>query len=267
MNLSKYFVYFILFSMMGWVYETIFCTVKGKKWENRGFLYGPVCPIYGVGAVSVAAISDALEKNHVAAAWWQVFLVAVLGSVVLEYATSWGLERLFHAYWWDYSEVPLNINGRICLPASLGFGAAGLLVYYGIAPFTERMTAWIPTALMECLALLLMAVLAADMTLTVSALTDLERKVAAMEENLNQHMDQFVNSVAEKTQAASSQWNEERIRFSRENLEAHIREMGDLYCAALKRVKGFRISDGGRKFYQKQMVLDIIKKRVKAKRK
>ena len=70
MWLSKYFVYFVIYSFMGWVYESIFCTIKGRKWENRGFLYGPVCPIYGVGAVSITAISDALERRQMAFAWW-----------------------------------------------------------------------------------------------------------------------------------------------------------------------------------------------------
>ena len=69
--------------------------------------------------------------------WWQIFLVAFLGSIVLEYGTSWALEKLFHAYWWDYSSMPLNINGRVCFPYSVGFGVAGLIVVYFIAPFTN----------------------------------------------------------------------------------------------------------------------------------
>lgn len=267
MWLSKYFVYFVIFSFMGWVYESIFCTIKGRKWENRGFLYGPVCPIYGVGAVAITAILDGLAGRQMRFAWWQVFLVAFFGSIVLEYATSWALEKLFHAYWWDYSNIPLNIHGRVCLPASIGFGGAGILVFYGIAPFVQRATGWIPPVVMELLALVFMAVMAADATLTISALTNLERNVIAMEENLNRHMEQFVNNVAEKTQAAASQWNEERARFSRENMEEHIRSMGGIYRSALKRVKGFRIKDSGRKFYQKQMVLDSVKKYIAKKKK
>ena len=86
---SKYFVYFVIYSVMGWIYESIFCTIKNGKWQNRGFLYGPVCPIYGVGATAMMFIMDQAETHGLSdIAWWQIFLIAFLGSVVLEYATS-----------------------------------------------------------------------------------------------------------------------------------------------------------------------------------
>ena len=128
---------------MGWIYESIYCTIRAKKWENRGFLYGPLCPIYGAGGVAITAIADLISAHTDATfTWWQIFLVAFLGSIVLEYGTSWALEKLFHAYWWDYSSMPLNINGRVCFPYSVGFGVAGLIVVYFIAPFTKLITGW-----------------------------------------------------------------------------------------------------------------------------
>lgn len=254
MWISKYFVYFVIFSCMGWIYESIFCTVKSGSWQNRGFLYGPVCPIYGVGAATIMALVDwyaGQNQGQVNYTWWQVFLVAFFGSIVLEYVTSWGLEKLFHAYWWDYSDVPLNINGRVCFPASVGFGVAGLLVIYVIAPATKDATQWITPILMELFSLIFMALLAADATLTVSALTGFERNVAAMEEALNQHMEQFVSTVqqksqaagevlGEKKQAASERMAEERMRFTKERLESITKRMGSGHRAALNRVKGFR---------------------------
>ncbi len=254
MWISKYFVYFVIFSCMGWIYESIFCTVKSGSWQNRGFLYGPVCPIYGVGAATIMALVDwftAQNQGQVNYTWWQVFLVAFFGSIVLEYVTSWGLEKLFHAYWWDYSDVPLNINGRVCFPASVGFGVAGLLVIYVIAPATRDATQWITPILMELFSLIFMALLSVDATLTVSALTGFERNVAAMEEALNQHMEQFVSTLQQKSQAAgealgerkqaaSDRLAEERLRFTRENLERLTKRMGGGHRAALNRVKGFK---------------------------
>ncbi len=254
MWISKYFVYFVIFSCMGWIYESIFCTVKSGSWQNRGFLYGPVCPIYGVGAATIMALVDwyaGQNQGQMNYTWWQVFLVAFFGSIVLEYVTSWGLEKLFHAYWWDYSDVPLNINGRVCFPASVGFGVAGLLVIYVIAPATKDATQWITPILMELFSLIFMALLAADATLTVSALTGFERNVAAMEEALNQHMEQFVSTVQQKSQAAgevleekklaaSERLAEERMRFTKERLESITKRMGSGHRAALNRVKGFR---------------------------
>ena len=262
MWISKYFVYFIIFSCMGWIYESIFCTVKSGSWQNRGFLYGPVCPIYGVGAATIMALVDwyaGQNQGQMNYTWWQVFLVAFFGSIVLEYVTSWGLEKLFHAYW---SDVPLNINGRVCFPASVGFGVAGLLVIYVIAPATKDATQWITPILMELFSLIFMALLAADATLTVSALTGFERNVAAMEEALNQHMEQFVSTVQQKSQAAgevleekklaagevleekklaaSERLAEERMRFTKERLESITKRMGSGHRAALNRVKGFK---------------------------
>ena len=77
MWLSRYFVYFIIFSCMGWIYESIYCTIRAKKWENRGFLYGPLCPIYGAGGVAITAIADFISAHTDATfTWWQIFLVA-----------------------------------------------------------------------------------------------------------------------------------------------------------------------------------------------
>ena len=139
----------------------------------------------------------------------------------------------------------------MCFPASVGFGVAGLLVIYVIAPATKDATQWITPILMELFSLIFMALLAADATLTVSALTGFERNVAAMEEALNQHMEQFVSTVQQKSQAAgevleekklaaSERLAEERIRFTKERLESITKRMGSGHRAALNRVKGFK---------------------------
>lgn len=173
MQVSTLFIWFILYSIMGWVYETVYCSVKELKWDNRGILMGPYCPIYGVGAVLDVLLCGGLENG------WAVFFACMAGSAVLEYATSYGMERMFHAVWWDYSHLPLNLHGRICLPCSLGFGAAGVLVLYGLHPYMERLTSWMPRNLQELAALLFMAVFAADCTLTADSLMQINVKLEA----------------------------------------------------------------------------------------
>jgi len=200
MIISRYFVLFVVFSFMGWIYETTFCMVKSKKWENRGFLYGPIVPIYGVGAVSITALAELFTSSSGVSQykWYHVFIVAYIGSVILEYSTSWFLEMKFHAFWWDYSRMPLNINGRVCVPYSIGFGFAGLLVVYIISPWTCSHVDWMPPLLMEFISLVLMGVLMVDLTLTVSALTHFERMVIAMDESVDRHMESFVETINEK---------------------------------------------------------------------
>lgn len=241
MWLSRYFVWFMIYSFMGWVYETLYVTVKNMKWDNRGFLYGPVCPIYGTGAVAISMIMEALPLEQASSMeWWKIFLIAFFGSIVLEYGTSYALEKLFHAYWWDYSNMPLNVHGRICLPASILFGLAGILVVEVIYPWIKGLTGNCPPILMEFLALVFMAVLAVDVTLTVSALTNFRRVVESVDNAVNQHMDEFVANMDAKLQKTGNRLAEERERFSKESVEAAVSNMASLYRSAVSRVQGIR---------------------------
>jgi hypothetical protein len=113
-------------------------------------------------------------------------------------------------------------------------------VVYVIAPFTQNMTASITPIVMEALSLLFMAMISADVTLTVSALTDFERNVAALDTALNQHMEQVVNNVQEKKQEAEAAFAEERMRFSKERMEQTVASMGNVHRMAVSRVRGFR---------------------------
>jgi uncharacterized membrane protein len=253
---------------MGWIYETIFCIIVKKKWENRGFLYGPICPIYGAGAIACEILVDLLNspQHEFHYTWWQVFIVAFFGSIVLEYTTAWALEKLFHAYWWDYSNMPLNIKGRVCFPYSVCFGFAGILVVYVVVPFMEHLTGWMSPIQAELFGLIFMAFIAMDTTLTVSALTQFAKSVAAVEDALNAHMTSFVQNMQDgkyapglvleegkmavnaaieaRRQNAASHESEERERFSRERLEQAYASMGAGARSALSRVQGYRPRNG-----------------------
>ena len=115
-SISTYFVWFILFSFLGWVWETIFCSFRTHHFQNRGFLFGPICPIYGSSAILFIAAMSVFPEDLPN---WALFLIFAAGSAVVEFATSWYMEKRFHARWWDYSNEPLNIQGRICLPATM----------------------------------------------------------------------------------------------------------------------------------------------------
>lgn len=248
MIICHWFVLFILYSCFGWIYETIYCTIKGKKWENRGFLYGPLCPIYGAGSVAASALVQLLQMNNVNYKWWHIFLAGYFGSIVLEYVTHWALEKIFHAYWWDYSYMPFNIKGRVCLPYSIAFGGAAVLVSYVIYPFMTKITAWINPMTYEVLALVFMAILGMDIALTVSALSDFENYVINAEEVLNKNMESFVENVEEKYGQMSDQMSakmpDERFKATKERLVGGMRLMNGFYKSAISRVKGFRPGRG-----------------------
>ena len=191
--ISAYFVDFMIFSFIGWVYECTYCMVKNRHWDNRGFLYGPVCPIYGSGALGAILLFGHLPLLQAAdTPAWKIFLICAAGSVVLEYTTSWVLEKIFHAVWWDYSDIPLNINGRVCLPATCGFGLAGILVVRFLLPFVDSLSQESYPLEYELVSLIMMLFLGADLALTVASLTSLIARLDAMESEFNVRMENSV---------------------------------------------------------------------------
>lgn len=241
MWLSEYFLWFLIYSCLGWCYETVYCTCVNGAWENRGFLFGPICPIYGCGGVAITALYNYMQQETgVTPTRLQVFLFAFFGSIVLEYGTSWILEKLFHACWWDYHNMPLNINGRVCLPASILFGLAGLLIIYVLMPIVEGWTSGLSPIGTEFVALITMGLLGADISLTVCVLTRFEEMVVDMEANVDLHMELFVQTVQEKTQDATQRLAAERERFSLRNMEESAAHLNSLHRSVLRRVAVFR---------------------------
>ena len=183
--MNKVIVIFFMFAFLGWVWESIYCTAKDRKWANRGFLYGPICPIYGCGGI-IGLFACNLVKESILPlpqlSPWQMFGAGFVVSMILEYPTSWVLEKLFHARWWDYSRVPLNINGRTSVPTSIAFGAVSIPIMKTILPAADTLIEAVPESTINLTALLLVAVCSADTTLTVSALTDFQNKVTAIDD-------------------------------------------------------------------------------------
>lgn len=200
MFVSKLFIEFMVYSFIGWIYECTYCTVKEGHWRNRGFLFGPICPIYGTGAVACSIVFGYLPMfrgipyNMIPI--WKIFIICALGSIVLEYSTSYILEKKFHAVWWEYYDMPLNINGRVCVPATLGFGFAGILVTRFACPVAENIRNMMNPLLAEIIALLLMAYLAADLVLTVSSLVHLQEMVAGAMAEFDGRMEDFYITAA-----------------------------------------------------------------------
>lgn len=124
---------------------------------------------------------------------WQLFLICAAASAVLEYATSYFLEKKFHARWWDYRDMPLNLNGRICLPATVGFGLAGLVIIRVILPKAGSYETALPPLAAEALALAITALISADTAITCVALTSLLERL--------EHFDEEFNKTAESAYA------------------------------------------------------------------
>ncbi len=254
MTISSSVCLFTLYSVIGWIYETFYCTVKTGKWENRGFLFGPVCPIYGTGAVAIILVVGAAERSGVALPPWQVFVISVVGSAALEYATSWTLEKIFHAVWWDYNDLPFNLHGRISLFTSLGFGCAGLLIVYALAPLTGDLMESLAPAAAELLALAFVFLFGVDVTLTVSVLHHFDQAVVRMDKNFNQNMEVLVDEAALRTR---------RIRQELADRRSHVEEqlgmLSGFTKTTIRRAHSFRDSNKKTEAAKNQ-ILSAIKK-------
>jgi len=231
-------IFFLVYAVIGWVTEVIYQAVSKGIVVNRGFLNGPICPIYGTGAVVATLIFNEIFKNG-EAKLWQIFLICMLGSAVIEFVTSYVLEKLFHAVWWDYSEVPFNIQGRICLPASTGFGIAGIFVVKYISPAVFGLFVDVPPLVIEGIAMILIAVLGADLALTVSGLTELVKKMEEMGAEFDRRMEASYQVIEEKRQLITEKW-EEYEKLTSDKVKEYTSTMSKAQQHALRSMKQFR---------------------------
>lgn len=189
-------VWFGVFSFFGWLAECLFCSVRDKAWDNRGFLFGPVCPIYGAGGTAAIVVFSTAEASAGGRLEpWLVFVASALGASAIEYVTSWYLEKRFHARWWDYSHVPLNIKGRVCLPFALAFGAGGLAIYELLLATVTSSYAAVPAVAWEVAALAIVGLFGADLALTEAALNDLVRRMEQMQGQFDAVMETAVDDA------------------------------------------------------------------------
>ena len=129
-NILFYFLLFIIYAFIGWCLEVIYCYYRTGKIINRGFLIGPYCPIYGVGCVLIIILLKRYSSDVLA-----LFIMSIVICSVLEYLTSYILEKLFKTRWWNYSNRKFNINGRICLETMIPFGVGGVIIMKVVNPF------------------------------------------------------------------------------------------------------------------------------------
>lgn len=179
MGLESWFLWFVLYSMAGWVYESTLASIMHKGLINRGFLNGPYCPIYGCGAVLVLLLLGDLRNPFL------LFLSAALLTGILEYLVSWVLEKLFHARWWDYSEKRFNIKGRIYLKGIIVFGLFSLILIRFLHPPVASLTAAIPVNLRLAMALTFFLLILVDTVYTLTKFAEFEKILRRMTESLD----------------------------------------------------------------------------------
>ena len=164
--IEKYYCLFLFYSFSGWLIEVIGELIKSKKFVNRGFLIGPICPIYGVGALLITLLFSHYDNDIYA-----VFSLSMILCGALEYYTSLIMEKIFHTRWWDYSNKKFNINGRICLETLFLFAIAGVFIVRLLSPTIMKFLDFIPINMLNILSISAFVLFIIDIVLSLNIMT------------------------------------------------------------------------------------------------
>lgn len=224
---------FFVYAFLGWCTEVSFAALTSGKFVNRGFLNGPVCPIYGCGVVIVLFFLEPLRENTLL-----LFLGSVVLTSVLEWLTGFVLERIFHQRWWDYSNEPFNLGGYICLRFSIAWGLACLLVVDVIHPTIH----WLITIIPHTLGLVLLAVFSAamvvDLAATVRTIARINRQLTQLDElagRIKSLSNELGESLAERVLDAAEKGGE--LRDNLEDVKDALEQRRDEFQDGLEDVK------------------------------
>lgn len=168
-DLRILFLLFIMYSFIGWVVEVVGSFIEKKKFINRGFLIGPYCPIYGIGCTTMILLLYRYIDDIVT-----LFIMCILLFSILEYSTSYIMEKLFKVRWWDYTQFKFNINGRICLEAMIPFGLAGIFVMYIINPMFLNALNSLPNIILTLFTIVIGILFIIDVCVSVNVITSLK---------------------------------------------------------------------------------------------
>lgn len=176
MTVYYFMLNFFVYGFLGWCTEVAFAAAKSHRFVNRGFLNGPICPIYGIGVGVVVQFLTPFKTSLVL-----LYIASVIIVTALEWLTGFILEKVFHNKWWDYSNMPLNLNGYVCLLFSLIWGVACVLIVDFVHPLIEGVLHLMPQIVGMILLSVLGIALCADLYVTVAGILRLNKRLESME--------------------------------------------------------------------------------------
>lgn len=228
MKISNIILCFFIYGFLGWCTEVAYAAFKEHKFVNRGFLNGSICPIYGFGVVIVVQLLDPYAHQIVL-----LYLLSVVLTTVLEWLTGFALDKLFHHKWWDYSDVPFNLNGYVCVPFSAAWGLACVFVVKVVHPLILKLILFAPRWLVIGEDVAFSIAIFIDLSVTVSAILKLNRRLEKMEEvaaEFHRISDQIGNDIYKNVMEGMER--QERIK---EEAEARKEELHNMYVELQKR--------------------------------
>ncbi|WP_326907125.1 putative ABC transporter permease [Sedimentibacter sp. MB31-C6] len=215
---AQWLLFFYIYCFLGWIWETCYVSLLKREWVNRGFLHGPILPIYGFGAIIILWLTMPFKDNLL-----HIYVLGMIGATILEYVTGAAMERLFHMRYWDYSHHPFNLNGHISLLTSLGWGFFSVLLVEILHPPIEQLLLQVAYYTAELLSLILTVIFVADTTKSVQSALDMKELMTKLAEN-----SEYFAMLEDKLNAASanisqgSQEFQEHIQRIEKDLQDNI---------------------------------------------
>lgn len=189
--------YFFIYAFLGWCLEVCFCSIQTGSFVNRGFLNGPVCPIYGFGMLIAGSSLAPVRDNLIL-----LFFGGMVLASALELVGGWALKKLFHTTWWDYSDEPLNIGGYICLKFSLAWGVCVTFAVRVLHPAVAALVDHIPHVLGVVLCAVFCVLIVIDIAATVASILRLEKalgRISAVAARMREGSDAIAESLGDQS--------------------------------------------------------------------
>lgn len=212
MTICNIILYFFIYAFLGWCTEVSFFAVKTGKFVNRGFLNGPVCPIYGFGLVLIIAALTPLKDSLI-----PLFLGSIVITSSLEFLTGWALEKIFRTRWWDYSKNKFNLKGYICLGFSLIWGLSATAVMKILHPIIEAAVRLIPTTVGWVLIAVFSVIIICDLAETIAAIRNMQknlRALKAMAAEMHEISDRIGENLSDRVLVIKGQTDSTLERYS-----------------------------------------------------
>lgn len=193
-DIEQYIALFFIYSFAGWLMEVIRVSKKEKKFVDRGFLIGPYCPIYGYGVLLITILLRKYTDDIIV-----TFFMSLIICGTLEYLTSYLMEKIFKARWWDYSDRKFNINGRICLENLIPFGIGGCIIVYIINPFLLGIIDFVPDIIMHILLTFLLIGYITDLIVSLKIILNLKIVKKELKDNTDEISEKVKKIILRKS--------------------------------------------------------------------
>lgn len=230
-NVFTYFMLFFIYAILGWIIETTLVSIEKRKFVNRGFLIGPYCPIYGFGGLAITILLKNYTKDPIV-----LFLMAVIICGILEYFTSYIMEKIFKARWWDYSAKKYNINGRICLETVVPFGILGCLVMYVLNPITFKYLNMLSNSMLNIISAICFTIFITDNIVSYNVISSFTKTVKTINVGKIKDNTEEITKKVREVLIGKSFFNK-RLMEAYPNLQAKIKEKARQIAQKAKEVK------------------------------